>query len=117
MLESLKPKGGKRWPRGQRFQLTPAGIEAEAAHADAIREARAQGRTALEGAQRRWAEPRGLVPADGVVLAQLKPGRRSLTELTEALVDCGLDKAEIKASLDRLVERTLAEPLPVQVEA
>jgi hypothetical protein len=113
MLDSLKPKGGKRWPRGQRFQLTTAGIEAEAAHAEAIREARAQGRVALEAAQRRWADPRGLLPGDGVVLAELKPGRRSLADLNGALDECGVSKAEVKASVDRLVERDLAGPLPV----
>jgi hypothetical protein len=117
MLESLKPKGGKRWPRGQRFQLTAAGIEAEAAHAEAIRDARAQGRSALEGAQARWAEPRGLMPCDGVVLAELKPGRRSLSDLAEALDGCGVPRAEVKASLDRLAEKDLAEPMPLPEHA
>ncbi|HSB19107.1 MAG TPA: hypothetical protein VLD85_03760 [Anaeromyxobacteraceae bacterium] len=117
MLESLKSRGGKRWPRGQRFQLTPAGVDSEAAHASAVRDARAQGRTALESAQRRWAEPLGLDPADGVVLAELKVGRRSLADICTALESCGLDKAQVKVSVDRLVEKQLAEPLPTQLEA
>lgn len=117
MLDSLKPRGGKRWPRGQRFQLTPAGVDCEAAHASAVRDARAQGRAALEAAQQRWAEARGIAPSDGVVLAELRAGRRSLAEISIALDGCGLDKAQVKASLDRLVEKQLAEPLPAQLEA
>jgi hypothetical protein len=117
MLDSLKPKGGKRWPRGQRFQLTPSGFEAESAHAEAIREARAQGRAALEGAQGRWALALGLAPGDGVVLTELKPGKRSLSDVSAGLEACGLPKAEVKASLDRLVEKGLAEPLPLAAQA
>lgn len=117
MLESLKPRDGRRWPRGQRFQLTPAGLEAESAHAEAVRDARAQGRTALETAQQRWAGPRGLLPGDGIVLTQLKPGKRSLADLAEALADCGSSKADVKVAVDRLVERELAEPLPLPAQA
>ena len=117
MLESLKPKGGKRWPRGQRFQLTPAGVDSEAAHASVIRDARAQGRAALDAARQRWAEPLGLYPSDGVVLAEIKLGRSSLAEVSAALDGCGLERAEVKASVDRLVEKHLAEPLPAQLEA
>lgn len=116
MLESLKPRDGRRWPRGQRFQLTAAGQEAEAAHGDVVREARAQGRAALEAAQLRWAEPLGVLPGDGVVLTQLKPGRRNLADLAEALADCGATKAEVKVTVDRLVERGLAEPLPLPAQ-
>jgi hypothetical protein len=117
MLESLKPRSGRRWPRGQRFQLTSAGLEAEMAHAEAVRDARAQGRAALEAAQRRWAEPRELELGDGVVLTQLKPGKRSLADLAEALADCGSSKADVKVSVDRLVERALAEPMPLPAQA
>jgi hypothetical protein len=52
-----------------------------------------------------------------VVLAELRAGRRSLAEISTALDGCGLDKAQVKASLDRLVEKQLAEPLPAQLEA
>jgi len=117
MLESLRPKDGRRWPRGQRFQLTPAGADAESAHGTAVREARAQGRAALEQAQRRWAEPLGVEPGDGVVLSQLRPGKRSLADLAEALADCGATKADVKASVDRLVDRALVEPTPVPAQA
>jgi hypothetical protein len=117
MLDSLKPRAGRRWPRGQRFQLSPAGLEAEVAHADAVRAARALGREVLDVAQRRWADPLGLHPGDGVVLGELKPGRRSLADLAEALESCGSTRAEVKDSVDRLVEKGLVEPLPLPARA
>jgi len=117
MLESLKPRTGRRWPRGQRFQRTAAGVAAEAAHAEAIRDARAQGRSALDLAQLRWAEPLGVRPGDGVVLVELKPGRRSLADVAVALENCGSSRADVKDSVDRLVERGLAEPLPLPASA
>jgi hypothetical protein len=113
MLESLKPRAGRRWPRGQRFQLTAAGAAAAESHAEAIRDARAMGRSALDVAQLRWAEPLGLRPCDGVVLVELKPGRRSLADVAEALENCGSSRADVKDSVDRLVERGLVEPLPL----
>lgn len=117
MLESLKPREGRRWPRGQRFQLTEAGTAAETAHAEAVREARAQGRGALDSAQRRWADGLGLEPCDGVVLTEMKPGKKSLGDLAHALDDCGRTKADVKASVDRLVEKGLVEPLPLPAHA
>ena len=117
MLASFKPSGGHRWPRGQRFALTAAGVSAEEALAAAVREARAQGRTALETAQLGWAGPLGLQPADGVVLAQLRQGRQSLADVAEALADCGLTRADVKLAMDRLVDRALVEPLPLPAQA
>lgn len=117
MLASFKPSGGRRWPRGQRFGLTAAGLAAEEALAAAVREARAQGRATLETAQLRWAEPLGLQSTDGVVLAQLRQGRQSLAGVAEALADCGTTRAEVKLAMDRLVERALAEPLPLPAQA
>ncbi len=117
MLASLKPSGGRRWPRGQRFGLTTSGAAAEEALAAAVREARAQGRAALEAAQSGWAGPHGLQPADGVVLSQLRPGRQSLADVAEALADCGVTRADVKAAMDRLVDRSLAEPLPLPAAA
>ncbi len=112
MLSSLQPRGGRRWPRGQRFQLTEAGLAAEAARAETVRETRAMGRAALEAAGLRWAAPLGIEPRDGVVLSELKPGRRSLADLARELEVCGPSRSDVKESIDRLVERGLAEPMP-----
>jgi hypothetical protein len=117
MLSTLRPRGAHRWPRGQRFRLTEAGLAAETAHAEAIRDARAQGRNALDGAQRRWSEPLGLEPGDGVVLCELKPGRLSLADVAGALENCGSSRGDVKEAVDRLVDRGLVEPLPLPAQA
>ncbi len=110
MLQSWKSRAGKRWPRGQRFALTPAGEAADRAYAEAVREARALGRDLLEAAQRTWAEPLELLPADAVILGELRHGRRSAQELARALEDCGLGIAEVRGAVDRLTDAGLAEP-------
>ena len=112
MLSSLRPTGGRRWPRGQRFSLSPLGVESAVAYRQAVAGARAQGRDSLEAAERAWGEPRGLAPGDGVVLCQIEPGRRSLADLHRALEDCGTTAAEVKAAVDRLADAGLVEPSP-----
>ncbi len=112
MLESLKPKGGKRWPRGQKFELSPTGVLAEASYRAAVQLARAQGRNALEVEERRWAEPLGVQPHDGVVLGELRGGRKSLSDLTRGLEDCGSSAADVKAAIDRLAEAQLVAAVP-----
>lgn len=118
MLESLKPKGGKRWPRGQKFQLSPRGAEAENSYRTAIAAARGMaGRAALESQQRAWAEPLGIDPTDGLVLTELSQGQRSLSDLARNLETCGVGTAEVKASVDRLVGAGIAEPIPSPTQA
>jgi DMSO/TMAO reductase YedYZ molybdopterin-dependent catalytic subunit len=117
MLESLKPRGGKRWPRGQKFVLSTTGIEADAAYRDAVQSARAQGRNALDAAQRTWAEPHRIAPADGVVLGELRSGRKSIAEIAKGLDDCGTSPAEVKAAVDRLTDAGLVEPVPASTQA
>ncbi len=112
MLSSLRPTGGRRWPRGQRFSLSPLGVESAATYRQAVAGARAQGRESLETAERAWAGPRLLAPGDGVVLCQVEPGRRSLGDLTRALEPCGITAAEVKAAVDRLADAGLIEPIP-----
>ncbi|HET8725451.1 MAG TPA: hypothetical protein VFM53_14735 [Anaeromyxobacteraceae bacterium] len=113
MLSALQQTGTRRWPRGQRFSLTSQGSEAEAAYRASVQDARALGRTALETAERRWAESLGLSPCDGVVLSELRPGRLSLADLGRALEACGTSSGEIRACVDRLVEKGLVEALPL----
>jgi hypothetical protein len=118
MLDSLKPaRTGKRWPRGQKFVLTNSGTEAEGAYREAVHTARAQGRAALDLAQRGWAAPLRLEPGDGVVLSEIRPGRRSIAEVAKGLDDCGTSLAEVKASVDRLAEAGLIEPAPTTTSA
>ncbi len=112
MFSSREAPRGRRWPRGQRFALSEPGVDAEAAYRAAVFEARSLGREALTTAVKRWADPLGVTPSDGVVMAEIRPGRRSLADLARSLESCGTPAAQIRESVDRLVERGLVEPLP-----
>ncbi len=112
MLSSLRSTAGRRWPRGQRFSLSPLGVESAATYRAAVAGARAQGRNSLEAAERAWAAPRLLAPGDGVVLCQIEPGRRSLGDLVRALESSGITAAEVKAAVDRLADAGLIGPAP-----
>jgi hypothetical protein len=103
MLSSLNTKSSPRWPRGQRFALSPSGTEAEAGYRTALQVVRALGREALESAERRWAEPLGLQPCDGVVLTELRLGELTLPQLRRSLECCGTSEAQTRDALDRLV--------------
>ncbi len=117
MLESLKPRAGKRWPRGQKFVLSERGVAAESAYRDALQTARAQGRSALDVAQRAWAEPLQLQPSDGVVLGELRGGKRSIADIARTLEDCGTSAAEVKTAIDRLTDAGLVEAVPAAIAA
>jgi hypothetical protein len=113
MFSTPETPPARRWPRGQRFALSPSGITAEEAYRAAVQEARALGRDALAHAEQRWSEPLGLSPCDGVVLGEVRPGRRSFADRGRALDACGTSPAQIRESVDRLVERGLVEALPL----
>jgi hypothetical protein len=113
MFSAPQPTHARRWPRGQRFALSARGIEAEAAYRAAVQDVRSLGRDALTLAEKRWADPLGLSPADGVVMAEIRPGRRSFADLGNALQDCGTMPAQIRDSVDRLVEQGFVEALPL----
>lgn len=113
MLESLKKtRTGKRWPRGQKFALSSIGVVAEEQYRDAVQAARAQGRTALDAAQQAWAEPLAVSPSDGVLLGELRTGRKSLADLAKGLESCGIPLPEVKVAIDRLCEAGLVAPSP-----
>lgn len=113
MFSAPQPKHARRWPRGQRFTLSARGIEAEAAYRAAVQDVRSLGRDALTQAEKRWAEALGLAPGDGVVMAEIRPGRRSFADLGHALQDCGTVPAQIRESVDRMVEQGYVEALPL----
>src|SRR5512135_3914885 len=105
MFSAPQPKHARRWPRGQRFALSARGVEAEAAYRAAVQDVRSLGRDALTQAEKRWADALGLAPGDGVVMAEIRPGRRSFADLGHALQDCGTVPAQIRESVDRMVEQ------------
>ena len=113
MFSAPQPKHDWRWPRGQRFGLSAQGVEVEAAYRATVQDVRSLGREALALAEKRWAEPLRLSPGDGVVMAQIRPGRRSFADLGHALEDCGTPPTQIRESVDRLVEQGLVEALPL----
>lgn len=106
------PNDPKRWPRGQKFTLSPTGAAAQDAYRSAVLGARASGRAALDAALAAWAAPRGLAPADGAILAELAGKRIGLGALCEALEATGIGRDEVRAGVGRLVEAGIVEPLP-----
>lgn len=103
----------RRWPRGQKFTLSPAGESAELGHREAVNAARSSGRAALQAALAAWAAPLAVQGGDGVLLVELKGQKKGLNELARALEDTGIEAAEVKAAVDRLVQAGLAEPVPL----
>ncbi|MHB8419876.1 MAG: hypothetical protein ACYDCL_17510 [Myxococcales bacterium] len=113
MIESFKrPPGALRWPPRQRFRLTAAGLEARGRREQLIGSARGSegGRDAQEQAEREWATPLAVDPADGIYLDELASGPRTAAHLAEALADCGLTRVEAQAAIDRLFKAGLVEP-------
>jgi len=108
-----KTTGAKRWPRGQKFSLSPSGAAAEEAYRSAVLGARASGRPALDAALAAWAAPRGLAPVDGVVLAELAGKKLGLAELSEGLEGAGIAAEDVRQAITRLVAAGIVEPLPL----
>jgi hypothetical protein len=104
----------KRWPRGQRFTLTPEGQAAKQALADAIAAARSAtgGRDAQDAVVKAWAGRFNVNAGDGVCLEELANGERNVPEMTEQLLEAGLSKSDIQAAIDRLVSAGLVSPVP-----
>lgn len=112
-----RPSGTKRWPRGQKFTLSPAGATAEEAYRSAVLAARASGRAALDAALAAWASGRGVAPTDGVLLAELSGKQRRVTDLCDALENAGVAAEEVRAGIGRLVDAGIVEPLPLKSQA
>ncbi len=109
-----KAEGSKRWPRGQRFSLTPEGQGARSALADAIASARSAtgGRDAQEAVVTAWASRYGVQAGDGNCLDELVNGHRNVAELAEALLPCGLSRSDVQGAIDRLVTAGLVSAIP-----
>jgi hypothetical protein len=101
----------RRWPRGQKFMLSAAGEAADQLHRDTVNGSRSSGRSSLDAALAAWAAPFGVQPGDGLLLSELRGQRRGLAELVQAMESSGIEPADVKASIDRLVQAGLAEPV------
>lgn len=113
MLVGKPSTEAKRWPRGQKFSVSPAGAAAEEAYRTAVLGARSSGRAALDAALAAWAAPRGLSPADGVVLAELAGKRLGVPELCARLEGAGIGAEDVRAGLARLVAAGIVEAVPL----
>jgi hypothetical protein len=113
MLPVKREDGKRRWPRGQKFTLSPAGQEAQAAYREAVAAVRASGRAALDMALKSWAAPRLLAPGDGVVLTELDGKRLGVPHLVEALETSGIERDEVRGAIDRLVGAGLVDLVPL----
>jgi hypothetical protein len=113
MLATRFPTGAKRWPRGQKFALSPFGAIAEEAYRGAVLGSRASGRAALDSALAAWATPRGLAPADGVILAELSGKRLGVADLCASLESAGIVADDVRAGIGRLVAAGIVDPLPL----
>jgi hypothetical protein len=104
---------GARFPRGQKFQITQAGLEAEDRYQAALQASRERGgRAALDEATAAWASALGVTPGDAVYLTELRAGTRTISDLAESLESAGATKAEAKAAIERLIKAGLADPVP-----
>jgi len=112
MLDSKPPAGQKRWPRGQKFALTPAGETAEVGYRDAVTLARTSGRSALETALTAWAVPLQLKGTDGVILSELRGGRLGVADLCGRLESADIAPDEVRAALHRLVDAGVVLAIP-----
>ena len=103
----------KRWPRGQKFVISPSGAAAEEAYRAAVLGARSSGRATLDAALAAWATPRKVAPADGVILAELSGKRLGVGELCDALEAAGIAPEEVRAGIARLVAAGIVEAIPL----
>jgi len=101
-----------KWPRSQKFQLLPLGVEAGERYREAIVAARATGgRDAFDAARAEWAEGAALEPGDGTFLGELLGGELTLPDLVKAVESSGITRQETHAAVDRLVAAGLLGPV------
>jgi hypothetical protein len=110
-LDERPPK--LRWPRSQRFLLSPRGGEAEASYRNMIVASRAQeGRASFDAARASWAGTYSVEADDGLYLAEIAAKPLNLTQLTEALEVCGKTRPDAINALGRLFDAGLIAPVP-----
>jgi hypothetical protein len=120
MIDSLKrPPGSLRWAPRQRFTLNEAGRAAKASYDSAIAATHEHGggREVLEAAQQAWAGPFGLEAGDGLLLDEFAGGKTTVSQVAEALADCGISRQEVQAATDRLYKAGLLEADPQPASA
>lgn len=100
-----------RWPRSQKFMLSPRGDEVELAYRATIVASREQaGRGSFDSARALWAKSNNLQPDDGLYLAEVRSGPVTLQQIIEALETCGKTRRDAIAAMERLVDAGMITP-------
>lgn len=102
-----------RYPRSQKFRLSPKGAEAVEAYEITIAQARSgHGRSEFDAARKAWGIPRGLAPEDAQYLVEFGVAGHTLKETAEALRDCGPSPQDVKEATERLISFGMLEAVP-----
>ena len=110
-LEDRPPR--LRWPRSQRFLLSPKGGEAEASYRTLIVASRQQeGRASFEAARATWAGQYAVQADDGLYLQEIATKPQNMTQLTTALEVCGKRRVDTIEALGRLFDAGLISTAP-----
>jgi hypothetical protein len=100
----------QRWPRSQRFQLSPLGREAGHAFKEVLEASRSEsGRASFDAARDAWAAKLTLQPTDALYFAELEGKTCTLDDMTKSLDGCGPRKQDVKDAITRLVEAKMIE--------
>jgi hypothetical protein len=101
-----------KWPRSQRFRLSPVGREAGANYREVIVAARSEaGRKSFDAARAEWAARLTLDASDGLYLAELQSGPKTIAEMTSSLDGCGPAPSDVRKAVERLVLLRMVEPI------
>jgi len=99
-----------KWNRSQRFQLSPAGRQAELDYRQVIVASRAEaGRKSFDVARTGWAARLELEPTDGLYLGELLEAPRTIPEIAASLDGCGPQRSDVHAAVERLVQLRMME--------
>ena len=109
MLEDRTPK--RKWPRTQRFALSPKGTDAETSYRSTIVASRStSGRGSYDDARKAWAASFNVEPDDGMFLGEVAQGRVRFGEIVEAVESSGKSAPDTRAALERLMDAGLIAP-------
>ena len=87
-------------------------------HREAVNGARSSGRTLARRRAGGLGGPASACgPADGLLLSELRGQQRGLNDLVRAIESSGIEPAEVKSAIDRLVKAGLVEPVPARLAA
>jgi hypothetical protein len=97
-----------KWPRTQRFTLSPRGLDAEAQYREQIVASRVNsGRASFDAARAEWAKNHAIQADDGLYLAEVAAGPVNLQQIVGALETCGKNRLDAIAAIERLISAGL----------